>query len=46
MTHILLSLSKGLMSKSRLVPRFLRVNLCCEVKLGLLVCWEWFGRGP
>ena len=31
---------------SVLEPSFLRVNLCCEVRLGLLVCWRWLGRGP
>ena len=44
MRHILLRLSKGLMTKSGLEPSFLRVDLCCELKLGLVVCWEWLGR--
>ena len=39
MRHISLVLSNGLITKSGLEPSFLRVNLCCEMRLGLLVCW-------
>ena len=46
MRHILLPLSKDLMDKSGLEPSFLRVDLCCEVRLDLVVCWGWLGRGP
>ena len=46
MRHILLPLSKGLITKSGLKPSFLSVNLYCEVRLGLLVCCGWLGRGP
>ena len=45
MRDILLPLSKGLITKSGLEPCFLRVNLCCEVRLGLSVCWGWLGEG-
>ena len=45
MRHIPLPLSKGLMTRSGLEPSFLSVNLCCEVRLGLLVCRGWLGRG-
>ena len=37
--HIPLLLSKVLMTKSGLGPRCLRVDLYCEVRLGLVVCW-------
>ena len=46
MRHIPLPLSNGLMTRSGLEPRFLRVNLCSEVRLGLVTCWgrlrRWF----
>ena len=46
MKHILLPLQKSLMTKSGLEPSLFRVDLCCEVNLGLVVCWEWLQRGP
>ena len=46
MRHILLPLSKGSITKLTLEPSFRRVDLCCKVRLGLLVCLEWLGRGP
>ena len=36
MRHIPLPLSNGLITRSGLEPSFLRVDLCCEVKLGLV----------
>ena len=45
MKHILLPLSKGLITKSALEPGFWRVGLCCNVRLGLVVCLEWLRRG-
>ena len=36
MRHIPLPLSNGLMTRSGFEPNFLRVNLCCEVRLGLV----------
>ena len=39
MRHTLLPLSKGLMTKSGL-ESFLKADLCCEVRLSLVVCWE------
>ena len=38
MRHILLPLSNGLVTKSGLEPSFLRVDLCCEVRLGFVAC--------
>ena len=35
MRHIPLPLLNGLMTRSGFEPNFLRVNLCCEVRLGL-----------
>ena len=37
MRHILLPLSSGLITRLRLEPSFLRVDLCCEVRLGLAI---------
>ena len=36
MRHMQLPLSNGLMTRFGFEPNFLRVNLCCEVRLGLL----------
>ena len=44
MRHIPLPLSNGLMTRSGLEPRFLRVDLCSEVRLGLATCWGRLGR--
>ena len=41
MRHIPLLFSNGLMTRSVLEPNFLRADLCCEVRLGLVTC----GRG-
>ena len=38
MRHIPLPLSNGLVTKSGLEPSFLRVDLCCEVRLGFVAC--------
>ena len=38
MRHIPLPLPNGLMTRSGLEPRFLRVNLCSEGRLGLVTC--------
>ena len=46
MRHIPLPLSKGSITKLTLETSFRRVDLCCKVRLGLLVCLEWLGRGP
>ena len=46
MSHISLPLSKGLITKSGLEPCFGRVDLCCEVSLGLVLSREWLGREP
>ena len=46
MRHIPLPFSKGLITNSALEPSFQRVDLCCEVRLGLVVCPEWLGEGP
>ena len=45
MRHILLPLSKGLMTKSGLEPSFLSVNLCCEVRLGFWYVVVGWGEG-
>ena len=37
MRHISLPLSNGLITRSRLELSFLRVDLCCEVRLGLAI---------
>ena len=39
MRHIMLPLSKGLMTISGLQPSFLRVDLNFGKRLGLVVCW-------
>ena len=44
MRHISLPLSNGLMTRSGLEPRFLRADLCSEVRLGLATCWGRLGR--
>ena len=44
MRHIPLPLSNGLMTRPGLEPRFFRVDLCSEVRLGLLACWGRLGR--
>ena len=44
MRHISLPSSNGLMPRSGLEPRFLRVELCSEVRLGLVTCWGRLGR--
>ena len=44
MRHIPLPLSNGLMTRSGLEPRFLRVDLCSEVRLGLATYWVRLGR--
>ena len=33
-----------LITRSGLKPRFLRVDLCSEVRLGLVTCWGRLGR--
>ena len=35
----------GLMARSGLEPNFMRVDLCCEVRLGLLICVGKIRRG-
>ena len=44
MRHIPLPLSNCLITGSRLDPRFLRVDLCCEVRSGLVICGGDLGR--
>ena len=44
MRHIPLPLSNGLMTILGLEPRFLRLDLCSEVRLGLVTCWGRLGR--
>ena len=46
MRHIPLPLSKGLKTKSALESSFWRADLCCEMRLGLVVCREWLWEGP
>ena len=46
MSHIPLPLSKGLITKSALEPRFGRVDLCCEVSFGFVLSREWLEREP
>ena len=36
---------KWLMTRSGLEPNFFRVNLCCEVRLGLVTCGDSWGDG-
>ena len=38
MRHIPTPWSNGLMARSGFEPNFLRVDLCCEVILGLVTC--------
>ena len=45
MMHIPISSSNGLITRSGLEPSFLRVDLCCEVRLGLAICGEGLARG-
>ena len=45
MRHIPLPLSSGLTTRSRLEPSFLRVDLCCEVRLGLAIHGGGLERG-
>ena len=45
MRHIPLPLSNGLITRSGLEPSFLRVDLCCEVRLGLAIRGGELGRG-
>ena len=45
MRHIPLPLSNFLMTRSGLKPNFLRVNLCCEVRLGFVTRGGKLGRG-
>ena len=45
MRHIPLPLSNGLITRSGLEPSFLRVDLCCEVRLGLAIHGGGLGRG-
>ena len=44
MRHIPLPLSNGLITRSGLEPSFLRVDLCCEVRLGLAIRGGGLGR--
>ena len=44
MRHIPLPLSNGFMTRSRLEPRFLRVDLCSEGRLGLVTCCGRLGK--
>ena len=43
MRDIPLPLSNGLMTRSGLEPRFLRVDFCSELRLGLVTCWGRLG---
>ena len=45
MRHIPLPLLNDLMTRSGLDPNFLRVDLCYEVRLGLVTCGGRVGRG-
>ena len=40
-THISLPLLNGLMTRPRFEPNFLRMNLCCEVRLGQHLGEDW-----
>ena len=42
--HIPLLLLNSLMNRSGLESNFLRVDLCCEVRLGLVACGGGLGR--
>ena len=44
MRHVPLHLSTGLISRSGLKPRFLRMDLYPEVKLVFVTCWGRLGR--
>ena len=44
MRHVPLHLPNGLMSRLGLKPRFLRMDLCSEVKLVFVTCWGRLGR--
>ena len=44
MWHIPLPLWNGLITRSGLEPNFLRIGLCCEVKLGLATCGGGMGE--
>ena len=43
MRHIPLPLLNGLITRSGFEPSFLRMDLYCEVRLGLVTCGGWFG---
>ena len=43
MRHIPLPSSNGLMTRFIFEPNFLRVGLCCEVRLGLVACGGGLG---
>ena len=43
MRDIPLPLSNGLMARSGFEPNFFRVDLCCEVRLGLVTCKRGLG---
>ena len=45
MRHIPLPLSNGLITRSGLQPSFLRMDLCCEVRLGFVIRGESWGEG-
>ena len=42
-TKISLPLLNGLMTRPRFEPNFLRMNLCCEIRLGLLALERGLG---
>ena len=43
MGHIPLTLLNRLMTRSRFEPNFLRVDLCCDIRLGLATCGGGLG---
>ena len=43
MRHIPTSWPNGLMTRPGFEPNFLRVDLCCEVRLGIVTCGSWLG---
>ena len=45
MRHIPLPFSNGLITRSGLEPNFVRMDLCCEVRLGLAIHGGGLGRG-
>ena len=45
MRHIRLPLSNGLITRSGMEPSFLRVDLCCEVRLDFVIHGGGLGRG-